>query len=301
MINSEFLHTAISLRTDILFRNIDELITSGSLKSIHGTRVSARRLRSVLEGLTYSGYYPAQLCSHLKNLVKLTGTARELSVCISITGEYSDCALVQSFFLNDFRKYLDSLFGKEKEILLGHYELILFPEKKKEFMCLPDYSPSLPEELSDISDSALNGLFRSIVIAHLEKIQCGFDISLSRDKFRKLHQARIEAKSLRYIIELFNETDEKVFNHELSAVKSFVDISGTTHDYNVLISYLNKYLKVKKGKHRTPAHDNSLKSFGKYIKLKESDFYNESVKVMNIFLKDEFRLELLKKISPDFP
>jgi putative phosphoesterase len=266
-------------------KNIDGVIRNEDIEFLHKTRVTSRKLRAALPLF--------QFCFSKKTYKK---SIKEIKKATSLLGEARDLDVQISFI----EQYMQKLNSKEEK----NFNILLIDHRK----CRESIQSSIVRELNklksfhvtrDVRNSCEEMINQQSKIPFdpnqvLEKAQWhisfGLDDFLSLEKFvynenkiKKHHEMRINAKKLRYTMELFAPLYKNNLKKEIKTIKSYQDILGEKHDLEVWMDYIPKFIETMKEKTRTKQKtlpteaEKALLNFLAYIKEQRKQRYDQFV------------------------
>jgi len=244
-----------------LFSSHSKLVKSPDADLIHDTRVYGRRLQSAFE--IYSPLIHSEndeqaitkiqkLSSALKKLIELLGAARDTEITFQIISK----------MISKFDKsgeislmILASNLRDEKELGIG------WVKKNRRLKNFIDYENIIQDLLIDkLEKDALPYLKETKFRDNYQyMINLKFNDVMNRkikvighpENIKDIHKMRIEAKLLRYLLEITPKSFSKDFNFALTQIKYFTESVGKLHDLDVAIRVTTKFVKNLDTKYST--------------------------------------------------
>ena len=203
---------------NLLVSKFQEMEKETTPDEIHDKRVILRRIFPILTAFDIN---PSKVKNGEKAF-KLFGKLRDIQVQIE--------KLESSEINTELIEYLEFL--KEKEVKLK--EKVSKFSKKKELK-FPKIKKKKKVDAEKIKIKALKQLSKLT-----DKIQ-----SLINFDEIEIHTIRVDFKKYRYLVEVLKYI-ENIDEGKLEEMKNYQDILGEIHDYEVLITGINKYYNKKK-------------------------------------------------------
>ena len=203
---------------NLLVSKFQEMEKETTSDEIHDKRVILRRIFPILTAFDIN---PSKVKNGEKAF-KLFGKLRDIQVQIE--------KLESSEINTELIEYLEFL--KEKEVKLK-LKVCKFSKKKK--LKFPEIKKKKKVDTKKIKIKALKQLSKLT-----DKIQ-----SLINFDDIEIHTIRVDFKKYRYLVEVLKYI-ENIDEGKLEEMKNYQDILGEIHDYEVLITGINKYYNKKK-------------------------------------------------------
>ena len=215
-------------------------------EGIHKMRVATRRLRASLRAFRkiLPDYAFKQLEPEVKWLASVLGDARDADVCEMSVEQYKSALVdlpesalepyigrLRQTTLDAHASLVDALAGPRYAELIG--SLTAFVNVGLE----EDHSPD--ERVEDCEDEFVDRVL-SKTLKRARKIH---DESSSR----KLHKLRIQAKRLRYLLEVFFEVNPEKWTPMIEGLEEFQEVIGLHQDSVTAIERLSDYLSIADG------------------------------------------------------
>lgn len=223
---------------------IDGVIQSDDIEYIHRMRVATRRLRSAIP-LFQSCFSKNQAADWLKQsraVTRALGEARDLDVQIEKLDQ-AIAAVKTVQFRPGMRRLRLRLTQKRLSI---HNHVIEAMRQLQESRLLPrietTLAPYLATPTSQPPSLPLYQLAAQAITQRLD-IFLACEASIFDPKnIHELHQMRIEAKRLRYTLEIFATLYPGECKSELKAIKSVQELLGDIHDCDVWTEFLPEFI-----------------------------------------------------------
>lgn len=223
---------------------IDGVIQSDDIEYIHRMRVATRRLRSAIP-LFQSCFPKNQAVDWLKQsraVTRALGEARDLDVQIEKLDQ-TISAVKTAQLRPGMRRLRLRLTQKRRSI---HNHVIEAMRQLEESRLLPRIEAALAPHLTAPAGQPpslpLYGLAAQAITQRLD-IFLACEASIFDPKnVQELHQMRIEAKRLRYTLEVFAALYPGECKPELKAIKSVQELLGDIHDCDVWTEFLPEFI-----------------------------------------------------------
>jgi CHAD domain-containing protein len=255
------------------------------IEPLHQTRIAARSLRNAL--WAFKNLFPkSQLVlwqKNLKNITRISGQARALDGFI--------------FFLKDFGKKRSSRYHAETLNLLIQKlqeERTALQPKMREAI----NDVAFQRTLKDIGDfiTTLRQLEKKKELETLQKVGkkkilkrlaevLSYEIYVSRpERIDELHQMRISAKHLRYILEDLADFYGPSISYYINQARTIQKFLGEMHDFDERIMVLNRYLR---GKHFDDFHQKTIRVLRAECKKRRDLAYQRFFKFWQILRQQQ--------------
>jgi CHAD domain-containing protein len=230
------------------------------VEALHEMRVATRRLRQTLRLFAYY-YSSAQIKSALgrtKKITRLLGRPREMDVNLLLLQQLAPSEdapwqrhLGYEYLLenleterNRLRRKLQKRLSKlNLQSLRKEAKVLIQPRKRREKTC--------PGDLEGAAlDSSPDSFLRALLVDRVTPWGgLSFDIFAGMD-YSALHQLRIQAKNLRYTLELLNPPLGNPFDSLIVMARDLQNLLGEYHDWDILIAWLGVQLKSLQSRNR---------------------------------------------------
>jgi len=244
---SVFHYCAKSLLPNIqtLNKTTRKILKRSNIEDIHDLRVSSRRIRTVLE--TFSEYLPNKKIKSwekdIRAITKSFGSVRDLDVQIDLIND-----IYESIGDNKIRSGLRRI-----RLRLKQKRQQKQADTKKITEGILDSASIV--EMNTWAEAALENsaseLFFSSELYRLgyKQIQTRLDEFLfyevyifDPDRVEELHQMRINAKQLRYALEVFSDLYKQETDFALDIARQAQEYLGNIHDSDVWIDFLTEFM-----------------------------------------------------------
>jgi len=234
---------------DVFENQIDGVIDNKDSESVHKTRVASRRLRVALPVFRFCfprKDYKKWKCE-IKNITRLLTDSRDLDVQIA--------------FIRQYIEKIGSLIEKTSlDILLQNHinrrnniqpNLVNGIKKLKETCTLEEIITSCQQS---ISLRSMANFDKTIILEKARwNIAFGLQNFLAMAEYvhkenekQKHHEMRVNAKKLRYTMEIFSPMYKNTLAKEIDTMKKFQDTLGEMHDCDVWNDYIPKFIEEAK-------------------------------------------------------
>ena len=252
-----FATQTIRTRLERLLKNRDEVLTGDRARGIYQMRVWSRRTRAALD--TFASCYPEKVftpfAKEIKRITRALGAARDLDVTREhlvervkplLTKERGlALALIASLEAQSAEKLAEALPVVEATDadLLVHLDALSELAQVKP----PKSDAHLLDATRFFLSESVEENAQRILAARLSMLMT-FEPCLSDGtRVAELHEMRIEAKRLRYTLEIFaplftHETRLPLYESCITAIKGLQDHLGTLHDSDILVPLITDFL-----------------------------------------------------------
>lgn len=247
--DEQFGKSVLRKRTDALVRELASLKRKPTDKSIHDTRVQSRRLRAALEA--FEDLFPPNpwksVYKEVKKITRRLGGPREAEVTLELLRELGG---MDDAAESPGREYLieryQAKFDKKEKKLRRRLAKVDGPrlQSRIEFLLCgmePHASwqdtgePALPpvqETDPERAERILGTLSRPILDFRMPR-------GYNRAADNRIHRLRIDAKKLRYAMEIFGPTRPNGLRSRIDQCRALQDAGGKYHDWCVLCDQLS--------------------------------------------------------------
>jgi CHAD domain-containing protein len=242
----EALRAILVRQAGLLFSYEEKILADPDTESVHDMRVAARRLRAVLR-IFRNTFEPERLkewVTTLSRAIRALGRVRDCDIVIR------NLESLRPLLTNDSHASLDELLRDQVALRDGHAEALRttvrgmrtsgaaagFTGFVESSMLRPTApGPSLRETAAVLLPRLLKeaAAYRREVVGHPERTEV-------------LHEMRIDARPLRYLMEAFEPAFGKAFSKRLRELKDFLDVAGEVHDCDVMIAMLSGQIGAKR-------------------------------------------------------
>jgi CHAD domain-containing protein len=233
---------------------------------VHRMRVTARRMNMALR--LFSGCFPEKNMGfwkrEIRRIRKSLGKARDADVQIDFVRKY----IFRSKSTRSspgIRRLLLRLKQKRKKLqnmIISSLDRLL----KSSVLEHMEQSFRKAAALSQMKRATVlcPPVFRKagrLILLQLKELLSYEQSVCQPDKKEELHAMRIEAKHLRYTMEIFERIYGKPLKDIITACRDLQDILGAIHDADVWLEFLPEFLKKEQKRFRE--HSGNLKGFSK--------------------------------------
>lgn len=284
---------------DSFENQIDGVIKGDDIECVHKMRVASRRMRAALPlfRLCFSKRKFKKWLLEIKNVTCLLSEARDLDVQIAFIEQYLEALGSSTGNIG-----VDLLL-KDKKIRRSqiHPSVVRGLQQLKAYGFTEDIQADCESTLEELSALPLD--FFQVLEKAKWRISFRLDDFLAMEKWVRLeneilkhHEMRICAKKLRYTMEVFAPLYKNKLVDEIGTMKTFQDVLGEMHDYDVWIAQIPKFTSTSKNKIETAWNnrDTSFKAkqdllkFLTYVKEKRKDCYQQFVNLWDKSQKNNF-------------
>lgn len=212
-------------------------------EGVHKMRVATRRLRASLRA--FRRLLPDYAYDHLEPEVKwlasVLGDARDADVCEMSAVQY--VGVLEDLPASALAPYI----GRMRQTTLGaHAELVdaLAGPRYAELVGSLNAFISLGLEEDHGGEERVKDCEERIVGKELSKTLKRARKVSKKSSPRKLHKLRIQAKRLRYLLEVFFEVDPEKWTPMIEALEEFQEVIGLHQDSVTAIARLTDYLET---------------------------------------------------------
>jgi len=224
----------------------DVLLVSGDIEPVHRMRVASRRLRAALN--VFNNILPRQKAKlwkkEISRIGQVLGRARELDMHIKFLRGVKKRLKKDSYIVN-IELIIESLeikrgqAQKQVERALTGFEI----EKN-----LPGLKACLRELSSEARRHLKNKFYNrdsALIQERLDKLFEFVPYISNPQNIHELHQMRIAAKNLRYILEILKPWYGEWVDKYIRACRDIQDVLGDVHELDVLIELLSGFVKAQ--------------------------------------------------------
>lgn len=204
---------------------------AGDEDSVHQARVASRRLREALPvlGARANGAALDRAEKRVKRITRALGPVRELDVTLSLLAELEGKGAAPKRAIARVRKAVTEERQKRRTEMLEEMTPSKLDKLRKRLVevAAPDAHGSVPR------NALVEAAAKSAQRARL--LKAAIDRAGSVYLADRLHRVRIEAKKLRYALEIQRELAKSRSNAGLTRLKNEQDLLGRVHDLEILI------------------------------------------------------------------
>jgi len=246
------LATIVTRRHDAL-RAETGLARAGKVAGVHQARVASRRLREVVPilGRGLEDVHKKSLARDLRALTRALGPVRELDVARSMVDELVLDSPDASRLTTAWH---DSLERKRRVPMRDLRKALGATTRRALDRELDGFAASRTTSDNDLWRHAL----AQRLAARAEDLRDQMVRAGTRYEPEPLHQVRIAAKKLRYVLEITGEAGLAAVARPLRTLKAAQESLGRLHDFDVLLTFLRAVPGTAPGEHLQHAAANAV-------------------------------------------
>ncbi len=216
------------------------------IECIHRMRVASRRLRSTLP-LFHACFPGKKMSAWLSKIKVVTGSlsrARDLDVQLDVLQHFLE-ETTQKRYQPGVRRIMIRLNQKRA---LQQTKVLQMLDQLTEWQFIDELRAAMQQKL-DVSVVIQNATTFPLYYLSYRSISNQLEIMLKHNEaifdpenIKELHQMRIEAKRLRYIMETFSAIYPEEFKSFIRNVKNIQEFTGNIHDCDVWCEFLPRFL-----------------------------------------------------------
>jgi CHAD domain-containing protein len=216
------------------------------IECIHRMRVASRRLRSTLP-LFHACFPGKKMSAWLSKIKVVTGSlsrARDLDVQLDVLQHFLE-EITQKRYQPGVRRIMIRLNQKRA---LQQTKVLQMLDQLTEWQFIDELREAMQQKL-DVSVVVQNATTFPLYYLSYRSISNQLEIMLKHNEaifdpenIKELHQMRIEAKRLRYIMETFSAIYPEEFKSFIRNVKNIQEFTGNIHDCDVWCEFLPRFL-----------------------------------------------------------
>ena len=228
-------HSALSVA--LLRQHLVSLLTAmpaaqeGDEVSVHQARVASRRLREALPvlGATADDDALDRAEKRVRRITRALGPVRELDVTLSLLAELEAKGTAPKRAIARVRKAVAEERLKRRRAMLAEIKPARLEKLRKRLVKVAAPETRRTPTRTAIHEAEIKAVERA------RKLLTAIDDAGSIYLADRLHRVRIEAKKLRYALEIHRELSQSRSTSRLNRLKSQQDLLGRVHDLEVLI------------------------------------------------------------------
>lgn len=222
----------ISTRSRALSRSLPAAI-EGSERALHQARVASRRLREVVPVVAtgLKGVKARKTGRTVRKLTRALGSVRELDVALGLIDEFAAKDDISRPALQDIRLHVAAEREQRRETMLARLAAVDMSKLDRRLAALVEAS------MAD-STQQWREVLASRLLTRAKRLAQSVSDAGHLYAPEQLHQVRIDAKKLRYALELASDSGVLTARPLVAAVKQVQEILGTLHDLQVLQSHV---------------------------------------------------------------
>jgi CHAD domain-containing protein len=203
----------------------------GDETSVHQARVASRRLREALPvlGTTADDAALDRAAKRVRRITRALGPVRELDVTLSLLAELDQKGAAPTRAIARVRKAVTEERLKRRRAMLAEMKPSRLEKLRKRLVQVAAPESRKEPVRTAIHEAELKAAFRA------RKLRDAIDEAGSMYLADRLHRVRIEAKKLRYALEIHRELTHSRSTARLNRLKHQQDLLGRVHDLEVLI------------------------------------------------------------------
>jgi CHAD domain-containing protein len=206
-------------------------VQDGDEISVHQARVASRRLREALPvlGATADDAALDRARSRVRRITRALGPVRELDVTLSLLAELEGKGTAPKRGIARVRKAVVEERDKRRRAMLQEIKPSRLEKLRKRLVKV-----AAPETRKEPTRTAIHEA-EVKAAARARRLRNAIDDAGSIYLADRLHRVRIEAKKLRYALEIHRELTHSRATARLNRLKHQQDLLGRVHDLEVLI------------------------------------------------------------------
>jgi CHAD domain-containing protein len=222
----------ISARSHALTRALPRAI-EGDVRGLHQARVASRRLREAVPVLSagLEGVKTKKTRRTIRKVTQALGSVRELDVALRLIDELAAADDISRPALQEVRLHVATDRERRREQMLARLSSIDITKLDRRLA-----------RLGGASDEDTRGAWRDALASRLLKgaKRLAQSVAAAGQLYapEQLHRVRIDAKKLRYALELASDSGVLAARPLVTAVKRVQMTLGTLHDLQVLQSHV---------------------------------------------------------------
>ena len=199
--------------------------------SVHQARVASRRLREALPvlGVTADDVALDRAARRVRRITRALGPVRELDVTLSLLAELEGKAAAPKRGIARVRAAVIAERQKRRRTMLAEIKPSRLEKLRKRLVQVAAPESRREPARTAIHEAQLKAAERA------QKLHDAIDEAGSIYLADRLHRVRIEAKKLRYALEIHRELTHSRSTARLNRLKNQQDLLGRVHDLEVLI------------------------------------------------------------------
>jgi CHAD domain-containing protein len=205
-------------------------------KALHRARVASRRLREILPVLGLDGEVEPDGASarrRVRGLTRALGGARELDVALGILDELAERHAALAATVNLVRH---DLMDERLRVRASMAEEL----KDADSLGLPDELEAIAARVVPLSPSGWRRALAGRLAKRVDRLEEAVDEAGALYVAERLHQVRIAAKQLRYVLELAGEFGGVGTRRLTSRLKDMQDLLGRLHDLEFVLHRIRR-------------------------------------------------------------
>jgi CHAD domain-containing protein len=206
-------------------------VQAGDETSVHQARVASRRLREALPvlGATADDAAIDRAGRRVRRITRALGPVRELDVTLSLLAELEGKGAAPVRAIARVRKAVVEERQRRRRAMLDEIKPSRLEKLRKRLVKV-----AAPARRRAPQRTAIHEALRKAVL-RAQRLREAIDDAGSIYLADRLHRVRIEAKKLRYALEIHRELTQSRSTARLNRLKFHQDLLGRVHDLEVLI------------------------------------------------------------------
>jgi CHAD domain-containing protein len=206
---------------------------AGDGYGVHQARVASRRLREVVPVLAtgLKGSKAGKAQRKIRRLTRALGTVRELDVTLGLLDDLARSKDVARLAIEHVRAHVVAERDRRREIMLRRLDRVDTEKLDRRLA-----------SVADALDQAKDELWRDALAARLveraKRLRTAMDGAGQMYAPEGLHQVRIAAKKLRYVLEIAADSGATSAAPHVRTIKRAQEMLGRLHDLQVLQSHV---------------------------------------------------------------
>jgi len=206
-------------------------VQEGDEMSVHQARVASRRLREALPvlGATADDDALDRAANRVRRITRALGPVRELDVTLSLLAELESKGTAPKRAITRVRTAVIEERQKRRRAMLDEIKPSRLEKLRKRLVRVAAPETRKAQTRTAIHEAAVKAAERAV------KLRGAIDEAGSIYLADRLHRVRIEAKKLRYALEIHRELTHSRSTARINRLKHHQDLLGRVHDLEVLI------------------------------------------------------------------
>lgn len=204
---------------------------AGDETSVHQARVASRRLREALPVLSARADWDAidRAGKGVRRITRALGPVRELDVTLSLLAELEEKAAAPQRAIARVRAAVLEERQKRRRDMLAEMTPSRLEKLRKRLVDVAAPEPRGQASRNALNEAAHQASFRA------KSLKAAIDRAGGIYLADRLHRVRIEAKKLRYALEIQRELTKSRSTARLNRLKHQQELLGRVHDLEILI------------------------------------------------------------------
>jgi CHAD domain-containing protein len=205
----------------------------GDGHGVHQARVASRRLREAVPVLAtgLKGSKAGKARRKIRRLTRALGAVRELDVTLSLVDELAARSTLPRTAIEEVRARVMAEVDRRRKVMLDRLEDVNVEKLDRRLQ-------SVAAALQEADSQEWRGVLASRLLERAKALQSAMDAAGRMYAPERLHAVRINAKKLRYTLELAAESGTRAAAASVRLIKRTQDTLGRLHDLQVLQIYV---------------------------------------------------------------